>query len=343
MNPLVTLSLVTYNHERFVRDAVEGALQQSYSPLEIIISDDYSQDRTFQVIQETIKYYSGPHYLRVNRNKQNLGVTAHLNRMIEMSSGELIVLAAGDDISLPDRVAQIVKCWNAAGKKTLAIFSQAAFIDYSGETHGLVLDRVSPEMLTVEWMIRNHPIVHGYGLALSRRLFDLFGPLPDKVIREDIVLPVRAAILEPLQYIETPLVHYRRHDRNLSKTPGVDILTVNDFFDYLKQHAKGHVEICRTWIRDLTTAIALVPERREEWQRLQKYAQKRLKNFLIEDQLIGATPIQRVKILASTLFGKTDIKKLMEWAIIFNFPMFYLYYKRYRRRRLAKNSGAIVQ
>ncbi len=50
--PLVTFMLRTYNHERFIREAVRSALTQTYSPLQVVISDDCSQDRTFEIIQE---------------------------------------------------------------------------------------------------------------------------------------------------------------------------------------------------------------------------------------------------------------------------------------------------
>ena len=48
--PLVTFALFTYNQERYVREAVEGVLAQTYEPLEIIISDDCSTDMTFSII-----------------------------------------------------------------------------------------------------------------------------------------------------------------------------------------------------------------------------------------------------------------------------------------------------
>ncbi len=49
---LVTFALFSYNQERFIREALRGALAQTYSPLQIVISDDCSQDRTFKIIQE---------------------------------------------------------------------------------------------------------------------------------------------------------------------------------------------------------------------------------------------------------------------------------------------------
>ena len=46
--PLVTLALITYRQERFVREAVRGVLAQTYSPLQVVISDDASPDATFE-------------------------------------------------------------------------------------------------------------------------------------------------------------------------------------------------------------------------------------------------------------------------------------------------------
>jgi glycosyltransferase involved in cell wall biosynthesis len=335
--------LGTYNQEKFVKEAIIGALAQTYSPLEIIISDDCSQDNTFQIIQNMVQDYSGPHRLRVNRNHVNLGVTQHLNRVVDMSSGQLIVLAAGDDISLPDRVAETYKCWEADGKKALALFTQANYLDYKGIVHGQVLSRVTPEMLTVDWMIRNAPIAHGFGLVLNRRLFDIFGPLPDDILREDVVLPVRAAILEPLKYIEMPLVYYRRHNQNLSRVPGVDIFKKNDFFTYLRRHSRGHIGICRTWIDDLNTAETFAPERKKELHRIRQIAEAKLLKTMLEDQLIDATSIQRLKILVEAYRCNIGMQKVMEWIFIYNFPRLYLKYKSFRRRGLAKTSGALIE
>ena len=57
--PLVTFALFAYNQEKYIHEAVEGALAQTYEPLEIILSDDSSTDRTFEVMSELAKKYNG--------------------------------------------------------------------------------------------------------------------------------------------------------------------------------------------------------------------------------------------------------------------------------------------
>lgn len=107
--PLVSFLLLAYNQEQFIREAVEGAFSQTYSPLEIILSDDCSSDQTFEIMREMARSYSGPHKIVLNRNTENLGLGAHYSTAMEITNGEIIAIAAGDDISLPWRTADTVQ------------------------------------------------------------------------------------------------------------------------------------------------------------------------------------------------------------------------------------------
>ena len=77
--PLVTFALFAFNQQPFVRAAIEGAFSQTYRPLEIILSDDFSKDQTFGIMQEMAAAYTGPHAVRIRRNESNLGFAAHIN------------------------------------------------------------------------------------------------------------------------------------------------------------------------------------------------------------------------------------------------------------------------
>lgn len=110
-HPLVTFALFAYNQERFIREAVEGALAQTYSPLEIVLSDDSSSDGTFRIMEECVSTYSGPHQVVLNRNASNLGIADHINTILSLCKGDLIVMAAGDDISYSERVAVLIDTW----------------------------------------------------------------------------------------------------------------------------------------------------------------------------------------------------------------------------------------
>jgi len=341
MNPLITLAVCTYNHERYIKAALEGAFSQTYSPLEIVISDDCSQDNTFRIIQDHIQFYKGPHRIRVNRNCRNLGVSNHFNRIFEMSSGELILLASGDDISLPERVEQTCRCWLDSQKKVQAVFTQARIINAGSRPCGLVLDAVLPEMLSVEWMLEHYPVAYGNCLAISRRVLDDFGPLPEDVLQEDLILPVRAGLLGPLAYLEKPLVLYRQHQNNLWKVPGLDDLDTEQLFAHLKRHSKSRITIFRCWLQDLETAREILKAPKESFYKYEHLARQKLFEAQCEEKLLAPGLIARLSILLNAYRGGIGLRKLCEWAFIYNLPKVYLHYiaksrKGYRERRLTE-------
>ena len=217
ISPLVTFALFAYNQDKYVCEAIKGALGQTYSPLEIILSDDCSTDSTFDLIRQVAEHYSGPHFVQVIRNKQNLGVCAHVNEIIATSCGELIVVSAGDDISAPDRVKELVAVWRETGAS--AVYSNAEMIDETGKCVGQWKIVDFPLRETVK--IRRPsdvavPRFYGAGAAYDRRLFTFLGPLPTDVRNEDYNLAWRAVLANGIAYSPTTLLKYRKHEDNLS-------------------------------------------------------------------------------------------------------------------------------
>lgn len=207
--PLVSILLIAYNQGHIVADAVRSALAQTYTPLEILISDDCSQDRTFDVIKETTAGYAGPHRVVINRNEHNRGISAHLSKLAGMSHGELIVVAAGDDISVPQRCSRIVECWLAHDGKPDLIASDLVELDSHGETR----ERLNPTDLGRyrsfdDWLAKR-PHVVGAAHAWSRRLFERFGEMMPGAMAEDQIMTFRAIMTGGALSLREPLVLYR--------------------------------------------------------------------------------------------------------------------------------------
>ena len=97
--PLISCLLVTYNQEQWVEEALQSILAQTYSPLEIVVSDDASTDGTYPLLQRLIDAYDGPHRVVLRRNAVRRNVVGHLAEAMPSTTGELIVVAAGDDVS----------------------------------------------------------------------------------------------------------------------------------------------------------------------------------------------------------------------------------------------------
>ena len=219
---LITFALFSYNQEKYIRKAVHGALAQTYSPLEIIISDDCSEDKTWEIIQEVVEVYQGEHRVVINRNQKNMGITSHVNKMFSMAKGELIIMAAGDDISESHRAAVIADCWIANGKPTCVLHSALLTIsDIKNFTPKKLSGKGShsKDELNINWYINNNklqmPII-GATAAYTRNLYYEFGPMLEGGIIEDMVLTFRALLLGKVLYIDDILIRYRISEYNIS-------------------------------------------------------------------------------------------------------------------------------
>lgn len=216
---LVTLILLSYRQEKFIREAVEGALMQTYSPLEIIFSDDCSPDRTFEIMQEIVDSYQGPHTIVLHRNPINLGLCGNLNGAIALSTGELIVTAGGDDICYPDRCQVLADAWMASSRQWHSICSNANLIDENGKSLGIYNSNKSiRECNEIRPAIRDGVVgVSGCSHAFSRINYEIFGPLPSSAPGEDEILGFRSLLLGGIRWIPAALLSYRKHPAGLYK------------------------------------------------------------------------------------------------------------------------------
>jgi len=213
--PLVSVLLFTFNQEDFIRDAVNSILGQSYTPIEIILSDDCSKDNTFEIIREMANAYKGPHQVKVNRNEKNLGIGGHVSKLISMSEGKIIVLAAGDDISFADRV---FASWELLSKNedcTSVSFKTIPFTDNSKIKKTVVKDEYHLSKYTIENQIRNAGFhVPGAARAFRREVFDKYGPLNKGVPTEDSTMLLRCLLSGPVLKSANPKVYRRKHGGN---------------------------------------------------------------------------------------------------------------------------------
>lgn len=207
--PLVTFFLFAYNQEKYIADACKAALAQTYSPLEIIFSDDCSSDRTFELMEKTVQNYVGSHKIKLNKNRENLGLINHVNRSFELSMGDLIVAAAGDDISVPERVQCLADVYTRNERRPLVIHSSATKIDDLNVALGTFIPPVIDCSMTLAELAACRSLYIGATGAWSKVLYTEFGPILFADAYEDLVLGFRAAIKDSLFYVDKPLIRYR--------------------------------------------------------------------------------------------------------------------------------------
>jgi len=127
--PLITIGIPVYNGEDFIRDCLNSICNQTYENLEIIISDNASDDHTSEICEEfaakdlRIKYF---------RNKKNLGAAPNYNKVFELSSGEFFKWQAHDDMIEKDFIE---KCANVLlqYKDVSLVYAKRSVIDKLGK------------------------------------------------------------------------------------------------------------------------------------------------------------------------------------------------------------------
>lgn len=206
--PLVTFALFAYNQEKYIREAVEGAFSQTYSPLEIILSDDCSSDRTFEIMEAMAREYSGPHLVKVRKSPRNRRLMGHINDVVVLAEGSIIVLAAGDDVSFPDRTAQLLAIYRK-WPSTLSACSNYFTFD-AKSSHPIAKEHSRVRRFSLLRAASNFG-GWGQGASYSYRRECFYWPeqLPENLELEDRILPFRAAILGNVAYTNKRLLKWR--------------------------------------------------------------------------------------------------------------------------------------
>lgn len=95
---LVSVLMITYNHEKYIREALESVLmQQTDFSFELIICDDSSNDNTADAIDKTISYHPLINNIKFYRHEQNMGMMQNLIFALRKCSGRYIAICEGDD------------------------------------------------------------------------------------------------------------------------------------------------------------------------------------------------------------------------------------------------------
>lgn len=104
--PKVSILILTMNHERFIAQACQSALDQTYPNIEIILLDNASSDETFEIAENTLTQTKIAY--EVFKNSESHGVAKNLNFLVSKSSGTYVAILSGDDWWSPEMVSRKV-------------------------------------------------------------------------------------------------------------------------------------------------------------------------------------------------------------------------------------------
>ena len=207
---LVSIIINNYNYDRFLAEAIDSALNQTYKNIEVIVVDDGSTDNSRQIIAEY-----GERIIPILQ--PNGKQAAAFNSGFARSRGEIIIFLDSDDYLVPQAVTEIVAVWRADLAK---VHYRLSVVDGAGESLGYSSPQGSvPLSQGKVWQTLlsrgGYISTPTSGNAISRKaLKDLF-PIPDRYkLTADDYLSFQVPFYGEIAAIETPLGVYRVHDSN---------------------------------------------------------------------------------------------------------------------------------
>ena len=133
----VSMGMPVYNGERYVAEAIESVLQQTFGDFELVISDNGSTDSTRSICEG---YAARDPRVRYFRSDANRGATWNFNRVVELSRGEYFRWAAHDDRIRPEYLERCVAVLDADPEAVLC-YTQVEIIDAAGASRGVYQDQ----------------------------------------------------------------------------------------------------------------------------------------------------------------------------------------------------------
>ena len=172
--PRVSIGIPVFNGEKYLQDALDSILTQTYSDFEVIVSDNASTDRTRDICRDYALRDRRIHY---TRNEYNLGAAKNFNRVFQLSSGEYFKWAAHDDVIAPHF---LIKCVEILDRNPSVVLccSGVKIIDESGKILG-------PFHVELDHIVSSRPQDRFGDLIFADMwCFEVFGLIRAKVLEK---------------------------------------------------------------------------------------------------------------------------------------------------------------
>ena len=205
--PQVSVCMPVYNAERYVPEAIESILAQTFTDFEFLIVDDGSTDGSRGVLEryaardERIKLVSRP----------NTGYLVALNEMLGRAKGAYVVRMDADDVAMPQRFDRQVQYLNEHPECVLA-GSRVIIIDPDGDAlkemgDALTHEEIDGALMKGQGQMVYHPVV----MYRRQVVQELGGYRPEYYLTEDLDLFLRLAEVGRIVNLAEPLLQYREH------------------------------------------------------------------------------------------------------------------------------------
>ena len=209
--PRVSIIMPSYNHKKFLSEAIQSVLSQSFDEFEFIIIDDGSIDESQKMIENFANLDTR---IKTIFHTKNLGISKTLNEGIELSRGEFLAFISSDDIWMNDKIAEQIRAYEKGGSPI--IWSEGLIIDEKGVETGEKItkkyhasQRTKSGNILSELLIENFPF--GLAILIKKSAIGKLRFDPTLKYVNDYKFFLELARSNDFYFIERPLWKYRQH------------------------------------------------------------------------------------------------------------------------------------
>lgn len=288
--PLVSVVIPCYNHEKFVQDAIQSVIDQTYNNIELIIIDDGSKDSSVVKIEEMIELCERRFTRFEFRSRANIGLSATLNEALEWCQGKYYSVIASDDQMLIDKTSLQVT-FLEKNHKYYAVFGGVTLIDENNK-------KIKNDIGGGKQYSFKEIILHQYNLPAPTQMIrlnvvkELGGYNPDIFI-EDWYMWLKISKFGGIYALSEILCLYRKHTHNSSS-------------NFSKMH-EGRIAILEDFKDSYYYAESL---RKTNW--LNKHEEFMVnKNLVLFIELFQINP-KKTSLTSVNYFKRYLLKRLIE-------------------------------
>src|SRR5690554_4252592 len=235
LNVKVSVVMITYNHEKFIKEAIEGVLiQQGNFEVELIIADDNSPDNTECVVKDIKANHPNGHWIKYTKHAVNKGMNKNFTWALEQAIGEYISICEGDDY------------WT----DPLKLLKQVDFLEenknYSGvATNSLIkFEGTDKERLfrtNLKSILETNDLLEARHFHTATFMYrrEAFKPdFPVNVLSADRTLFMLVSCIGPIRLLDDVTAVYRKNDGGIStKVTSKQMKQDYKIVDYIKKYS----------------------------------------------------------------------------------------------------------
>jgi glycosyltransferase involved in cell wall biosynthesis len=220
VEPRVSVICLCYNHARYVHEAIQSVLQQTYRNIELIIVDDASEDESVAVIKRIIKEHSYIKFLPLHKNS---GICKAFNQGLALATGDFIIDFSADDVMLPHKINHQIKLFHTLGQSFGVVFTDAVYVNEQGNVLHKHYEYLKSKHLvtTVPQGDVYQQVVSTYFIAsptmmVRRKVFDVLQGYDETLVYEDFDFWIRSSRLFKYAYLDEVTTKIRVTQQSMS-------------------------------------------------------------------------------------------------------------------------------